>query len=127
VFNFDLLKQARKMVAYQINQSPSRISIDRYTTKDNGFGVMVPDTSGTKTTYTYRVRISHERSGVQKIQEYDAGLDTSLSLWVLAPHTATLNANEVFTYNGNSYKILAVDALIKFGGVIAYQGQVAPA
>lgn len=121
------LQQAREAIAFHIAQSPETITGERFPLIDNGFGVFVPDPFGTPVQVSDVVRISHEKSGVRPQQESPAGLDTSLSLWVLAPHTVTLIEGETKTARGRMFKVGVVDALEKFGGVQAYQAPLIPA
>lgn len=121
------LEQARKAIDFQIEQSPEDVTFQRRALVDNGFGVMVPNLAATPTPVTYRVRISFEQSGVRQQQDSPAGLDTSLTQWILAPHTATLIEGETFTARGRQFKVGVVSALKKFGGVQAYQAPLIPA
>lgn len=121
------LRQAQEAIGLHIDQSPETVTFQRAPLVDNGFGVMIPDPFGTPTPVSYRVRISHEEFGVRDQQQSPAGLDTALSLWILAPHTATLIEGEAFTARGRQLKVGVVDALKKFGGVQAYQAPLIPA
>ena len=117
--NQALLRQARKGIDSQISQSPQVLLVSRKAEVDDGFGGKMP---GTSPRYiTIRARVSHERRGVQDKSSYPNGLDTNLSLWILAPWNSGLQEDDFFTLRGRVYRVGVVDQLEKFGGVIALQ------
>lgn len=122
-----LLLQARVAIAFQIAQSPDSVVIRRPMMIPDGFGGMMPDPFGDTVDATIVGRLSHERQGVNPQQQEPAGLDTSLSLFLLWKHSDVVSENEVITARGRLYKVGVVDALKKFNGVIAFQAPLIPA
>jgi len=119
-----LLKQARGMVARSINESPSTITLTTYATKDNGFGVQVPDLDGVPITTEQKVRISHDRGQVEKLIEFQAGLDSNRGLFLLADHNFVGQNGQTFDYQSRTWTIKNLDPLTKFGGVYGYVSQI---
>jgi hypothetical protein len=122
-----LLDQARRGINAQIRQSPTTVSLKRKRRIPDGLGGLMDDPSDTGTEFFFRVRISHERSGVQTELPVPSGQDTSLSKWMLFPWNFDIREDEIITDQDRSYKIGKIDALRKFEGVIALQAPLIPA
>lgn len=120
MFNRELLAQARRGIQRQIDESPSVVALMRQLTVSDGFGGMTP--SGTPVSVGDRlVRISHERRGVQAVGDVPAGLDTNLTLWLLASWDSDILENDTFEFRSRVCRVGRVDPLIKFGGTQAIQ------
>lgn len=116
------LKQFRDAIKQKILDCPESITITRYQTKDNGFGVLVQDYTKTPESLgPYNVRISHEQSGPDKMVESPNGLSTNLQRFILSEYSVVISENDTFTALGKKYKIGPVDPLKKFGGIAGYQ------
>jgi len=121
MFNRELLSQARRGIQRQIEESPSVVTLMRQPLVDDGFGGQTPSGTAVAVTPNLLCRISHERRGVQAIGEVPAGLDTNLTLWLLAPWDADVRENDTFTFRGRTCRVGRIDPLIKFGGAQALQ------
>lgn len=119
MYNRELLAQSRRGIRRQIEESPSVIEIDRAEMVSDGFGGMTP--TGTVTSHMVLVRISHEQRGVQAVSAVPAGLDTDLTLWLLAEYDANVLENDTFEFNGRVCRVGRIDPLKKFEGVQAIQ------
>lgn len=122
-----LLAQARMGIAVEIDQSPDVGVVQRIAFVPDGFGGMIADPTGAFTPVSVRLRVSHERRGVNEAQPVPAGLDTALSLWILWKHTDNIRQDEAITVRGRLFKVGAIDPLMKFEGVQAYQAPLYPA
>jgi hypothetical protein len=117
----ELLNQARESIKSLIAESPSIASFSYVPLVNNGFGTMIPDPSGTAVTYTERVRLSHEQSGVQTNETTPAGLGSSYSMFILTEYGSRIYENMIITTDGVKWKVGVVDKLKKFGGVYGLQ------
>lgn len=117
--NAVMLNQLRRGVALQISISPEPIEFVRPIKIPDGFGGTMDGPRSVKTSTT--VRISHRRAGVQVLETTANGLDTGFGLFVLADHNTILIENEMVTARGRKWRVGPVDALVKCGGVVAYQ------
>lgn len=115
------LNQARESIRQNILSNPSIATWSVAAMIDNGYGEMIPDPSGTATSYKERVRLAHEESGVNTNEETPAGLGTSYTLFVIAAYNSKLTAGITITADGVKYTVGTVDTLRRFGGIIGYQ------
>lgn len=119
-----MIEALRQMIAELIKVSPSVVTVYRRTLTDNGVGGMVEladsgvtitDNSldleddgefirelGTEIGTKARMRISHSAAGVQGNQPTSAGLNTSLSMFVLTDYHAPLLEGDAI-YDGAEY------------------------
>ena len=114
-----MLRQARNGIRVQIDTVPDTITITRPTQVVDGFGGYMPGT-GT-TTLTVKVRISHRYGTVQELVASPNGLDTGFGLFLLTDHNTIPVEGDKFTARGRTFRVGPVNALIEFGGVIAYE------
>jgi hypothetical protein len=117
----EALKQERDSIKQNILSNPSIVTWATPEMIDNGYGQMIPDPSGSSVDHKERVRLSHEKSGVNTNEETPAGLGTSYSLFVLAAYNSKITKGITIMANGSKYNVGTVDTLRKFGGVTGYQ------
>jgi len=123
MFNRELIAQARRGIQRQIEESPSVVTLMRQPLVSDGFGGWTPSGTPVAVTPPLLCRVSHERAGVQTVGEVPAGLDTNLTLWLLASYDADVRENDTFEFAGRVQRVGRLDPLRKFDGV---QGLQAP-
>lgn len=111
------LNQAKESIVKLIAESPSIASFSYVPIVDNGYGTMIPDPTVTSVTIKERVRLSHEKIGIQTNEETPAGLGSSYSMFILTKPDSKISENLVITADGMKWKVGVVDKLKKFGGV----------
>lgn len=122
--NKTLLKQARKSLKKLIEENPTELTIETYPQVSDGFGGTVQDPTGTPTTETQKVRISHEKKGPVADEEKPSGLSTNLTWFILSDYeTVITEGQQIKDFDGRDYRIGAVTQLMKFGGIYGYQSQ----
>lgn len=112
-----MINQLREGTIKAIKESPSVVIVKRNPTKDDGDGNIIIDPFGTPAYSTVRVRISHEKSGTQKLEENNAGLSTNFSLFVLTDWTCPLLEGDSFYKDGNGYRVGPINKNEKFGKI----------
>lgn len=117
--NMMMLRQARNGIRVQIDTAPDSITITRPTQVSDGFGGLMPGTGSTA--LTAKVRISHRYGTVQELVTSPNGLDTGFGLFLLTDHNTIPAEDDIFIARNRAWRVGPVNALIKFGGVIAYE------
>jgi hypothetical protein len=115
--HYDRIKQL-------IDVNPVKITWNRYPLKDNGRGVMIPDTAAEPERKEAWVRISHEAVKVQEAAAAPAGLSTNLSMFLLALYDVDLQTGDVITAEAGviqKWKTGVVDELSVEGECYAKQ------
>ena len=111
------LRQLRDGIRAHIAEDPTIVKVNHYPLIDDGYGNMVPDTTGTPEEVKARVRLQHESSGVQANQIGPSGLDTNLSLYVLTDHRAPLLEGDQFSALGFTWTVGPVNEFRRHGGM----------
>lgn len=82
-----------------------------YQKKDNGFGVLVNDTSKPPTITAERIRLSHEAASVPSNTSSPVGLSTSFSMFVEMYYNSVIMENDVLIVDSVGWKVGPVDSL----------------
>jgi hypothetical protein len=122
-----VIDQLRDGIYRQIMENPTVITISRRPLVDDGFGGLVEDPSGIPIITRARVRLSHESSSVPTNRPTPAGLDTNLSLYVLADYRTPLQEGDVFNAEGRGWKVGPINTLKCEGRVYATEAPLTPA
>jgi hypothetical protein len=88
-----------------------------YPMKDNGYGVMIRDLSGTPTIAQEAVRLSREQGSVPAKGETVTGLSTNESSFLEMYHDSQIKENELVVINGQGWKVGHVSELRCMGDV----------
>jgi hypothetical protein len=80
-----------------IDLNPQRVTWERYPLKDNGLGVMIPDTTQPPVAMSGVLRISHQSGGISENQVTDRGLTTNKSAYALWLPDLDLRVGDVIT------------------------------
>ena len=122
------IKQLRKASKQKIRINPVVIIIQRQQLTDDGFGGQIEDPLGTTDTLDpITVRLSHEKSGPEKMKETSAGLSTNLQRFLFADYQADIQQGDIFEAEGRRWKIGPVDPMTQYGKTIEYQATITDA
>jgi hypothetical protein len=100
-----MIEQLRRATTFLINVNPTVVKIYRKQSVDNGMGQLVPF-GEPELVQTANVRLSHEAGGVQTNQEKTYGLDTNLSIYLLADWITSVQENDIIeTPDGTVYEL----------------------
>jgi hypothetical protein len=121
VTDWTLVAQAREGIARIIGENPETVTVSRAAMVDDGFGGLVADPHGARSSVIVRCRLSHESRGPVSLAQSPAGLSTNLARFILVDHLTTIIAGDTFEALGRGWKIGAVDPLLNFGAIIGYQ------
>ena len=102
-----------------IAENPATIIVDKYTLKDNGYGIMIPDTSVQPTTVVLGTgRVSRRRLPDPIVTDARSPYDYNDVFYLLVEHDADwLHRGMVFTYGNQMFRTLLVEDRIMFGKV----------
>jgi hypothetical protein len=114
------LRAARRDV---IRIDPVIITPLRPALVDDGFGGFMPSGDPVARS-SIRVRISHESASVQGNGQTPAGLDTSLSYFLIADYAADLAEKDTFAWDGHYWTVGPVNAFRIDGAVFGYEAPI---
>ena len=116
------LAQARAGIIALIKMNQQSVTMYDYPEIDNGFGVMVPDSTDTPVETIVKCKISHKRQGPFHPGQSPAGITTDNQRYILVNYKTTIKKHGFFTdTDNNEWRIGHVDILRQFEGVIGYQ------
>ena len=102
-----------------IAENPATITVDKYTLKDNGYGIMIPDTSVQPTTVVLGIgRIARRRLPDPIVTDARSPYDYNDVFYLLVEYDTTwLHRGMVFTYGNQMFRTLLVEDRIMFGEI----------
>jgi len=116
-----MIEQLREVEMGRILSNPVTIRLNYRETKDNGFGVLIPDLS--KALYyveSYPFMIAPEQTPVLKVAGSESPFGIANQSILMIPYDNTwLKENMVFDANQRRYKILSINTNVVMGGVIS--------
>ena len=114
-----MIRQARKGIQKSISLNESKVIIESPSKMiDNGYGILVPDLTSTKTYRKISCRISYEKKMVDGVQSVEnVGYSTNLSRFILTDYKTPIYKGERF----DNYEIMQVYPLYFMGDIIGYQ------
>jgi len=109
------------MIERVIDDNPEWLELSRAALTDNGFGVLVPDPFGARSTVDVRGRIAPLPLGVQQPQVTDAGVGVPDRHFLLVLWNADLREGDELAHNDRSWIVGPVESIFRFGAVVAQQ------
>jgi len=119
--NFMMLKQARSGIQRLNKLEGQQLTLRTYPTKDNGFGVLIPDDSKPLIDKKIIARVQLDQKGPVMDGPSPAGLSTNLARFIITDWQTVITEKAIIIGLEREYIINAVTPLIKFGGIYAYQ------
>lgn len=119
--NRQALIQQRNAIKQMIKESPENITIFYKNMVSDGMGGEVEDPTGTEIQDLILCRLDHERKFPGNYNTAPVGLSTNLARFILTDWETEIFVNGHFSAIDKEFRIGAVDPIIKYGGIIAYQ------
>jgi len=119
--NQQALKQMRLAVAKVINENPEKIIIWVQPEIDNGFGGKMADPFGKPVPTIKRGRICDSSNGLDFVVPNTLGFSDGNSCFFLTDHTTIIEPETKFEARGTMYRIVKVNTIHRFGGVVCFQ------
>lgn len=112
------LRQRRAAIAQAIRENGRIVSGTRQPTKDNGFGVQIPDPDATPVSLPRaRVRIARERASIPGSVETPVGLGTNLAEFLLQDYHLPFREDDLITDGTTTWQVGHVNTFLCQGRI----------
>ncbi len=117
-----LLQKVRNSMNKYIQENPTDITVTKYPTKDNGYGLQIPDTTQTPVTTTLgTARVARRRLPDPIVTDARSPYDYLDAYYIVAGYDATwLRRGLIFEYSNRRFRTLLVEDRM-IGKGVAYK------
>ena len=118
-----MLDQKRSAVKANIGRDPLSLDFERPATKVDPSGDTVVDPFGSAVTGTITGRIARSSIGPYALLDGSEGLIEHQMKIILTDYETEIKNNDILIAGTAKYKVLDVNVLRKFGGIVGYQSK----
>jgi hypothetical protein len=118
----ELLDQAREAWQRTIDENSESITFHRKAQVSDGFDGTVDNPFGAETAIIEKVRLSHDAAIADGAGP--GGIAEHLNRYLMLSHKSTIARNDVFDAIGKKWRVLSVDKIVKFHGIIGFRAPV---